>query len=335
MSLLKKIIRKLATRMRRLQRDIAFRMGLYHSFFKNARGNRILIYHGICEKEPHKFNSLFVTRKRFERHLRFYKKYFNVLSLDDFCAGKADPSRFNLCISFDDGFANNFHHALPLLEKYQLPATFFVTAIRKEGYNILWNDFLSIASVYGPPRLEIGGEIFYKGKHQTYFSTTDNRTLSNTLRDCSFARKNEMMRALEPYVSAGTMQLVSGYWLQMTTDQLRQCAASRYITIGSHGYYHNDLGRIDSDSVLHELRQSKSFLENVTGKAVTQVAYPYGSHNSQTLKASADAGYSHFFITETVDASSKTNNSVYERMGINPYISTRNQLYAIVSGSYA
>jgi hypothetical protein len=34
------------------------------------------------------------------------------------------------------------------------------------------------------------------------------------------------------------------YWLQMTTEEIKKASQSPFITIGSHGYYHNDLARI-------------------------------------------------------------------------------------------
>ena len=57
--------------------------------------------------------------------------------------GKVNKNRFNyakenkwlrytkktITISFDDGFANNLNVALPILEKYDIPVTFFVSGI--------------------------------------------------------------------------------------------------------------------------------------------------------------------------------------------------------------
>src|SRR6202008_249099 len=128
------------------------------------------IYHGICREDPTRFNTLFIKQKTFEAHLRFYKKHWNLLTLDDFYQGNFSKDRFNLCLTFDDGFANNYKYVLPLLEKYEIPATFFVTAIRKEGYNILWNDFLTISSVTGPQKLVFNNERFSKQKGRTYIS---------------------------------------------------------------------------------------------------------------------------------------------------------------------
>src|SRR6185295_10519554 len=131
-------------------------------------GTRIVTYHGICLSDPTKFNSIFVTLKTFEAHLNFYRKYCNIISLDDLYHQRLNKDRFNICITFDDGFANNYKYVLPLLNQYQVPATFFITAIREAGYDILWNDFLCLAQKYGPSTVEFAGEQFRKNRPGQY-----------------------------------------------------------------------------------------------------------------------------------------------------------------------
>ncbi len=62
--------------------DLRGRLGLNEKLFREARGSRIVVYHGICRADPTRFNSLFVTSKTFEEHLQFYRRYFNIVSLD-------------------------------------------------------------------------------------------------------------------------------------------------------------------------------------------------------------------------------------------------------------
>lgn len=66
---------------------------------------------------------------------------FNVLDLADavnMLQANQLPSRV-LCITFDDGYRDNYENALPILEKHGLTATFFIaTGFLNDG--IMWND---------------------------------------------------------------------------------------------------------------------------------------------------------------------------------------------------
>src|SRR5206468_10193539 len=145
MNILSKIYSKAHTKWKYTFNDVRSRFGLNENLFSTARGKRIVIYHGICLSDPTRFNSIFLKLKTFESHLQFYKKYFHIISLDDYYNQRFNKERFNICITFDDGFANNYKYGLPLLEKYRMPAAFFITAIRDAGYDILWNDILAYA----------------------------------------------------------------------------------------------------------------------------------------------------------------------------------------------
>src|SRR4051794_6307717 len=110
------------------RKDVHRLLRRHKNNIKNARGVRILVYHGICLNDPHKFNTLFITLKRFEKQLQLYKKYFDIVSLDEVFKKQLNPERFSVCLTFDDGFANNYKYVLPLLEKHEVPATFFITS---------------------------------------------------------------------------------------------------------------------------------------------------------------------------------------------------------------
>jgi peptidoglycan/xylan/chitin deacetylase (PgdA/CDA1 family) len=334
MQVVKKIWSKLVRQYTFLQREIAGRLGMHEPFFRSARGNRIIIYHGVCEKNPTRFNTLFVTERTFEKHLQFYKKYFHVISLDDYFSKKFNPGKFNICLSFDDGFANNYKYVLPLLEKYQVPATFFVTSVRREGYAILWNDFLTISSVKGPKTLVFDDQVFYKNRHQTYISSKTKQTLSETLRGMDFDQKKQMMEMLTPPESFENALEIKDYWLQMTEEEIKRTAASGWVTIGSHGFYHNDLAEIPVADMAWELCASKQFLEELIQKPVTQIAFPYGSYSQDTIREAISAGYTQLLATEFQFDKDTGNEAMRERMGVNPFISARNQMYAIIKGSY-
>jgi len=331
------IIQKIWSRSKRkaayLSGDARHVLGLDKELYRNARGSRIILYHNVCKGDPHKFNTLFLTCERFEEHLQYYKKYFNVVSLDDYYAGNFSNDKFNVCLTFDDGLANNYHYVLPLLTKYRVPATFFVTAIRDAGFDILWNDMLSIAGYYGPEKFTYKNQTYRKNRNNKYVDESG-ALYANKLRSTGFNEKAALMSFLEQLTGFKANRQDDDYWLQMTPAQINTMSTSAYVSIGAHGYYHNDLACIAATSAASEMTMCRQYLENLTGKQVNSFAFPYGSYNEQVLKDAKAAGYMQLLATDFMNNQDGQDDTLRERFTVNPFISTANQLNAIIRGSY-
>jgi len=334
MPLCKKILSKLKSEGNYLLKDIGHRMGLYKAFYRSARGSRIMIYHGVCLDNHLRFNTIFLKLKTFEDHLKFYKKHFNVVSLDDYYKQKFSNERFNICLTFDDGFANNYKYVLPLLEKYQLPATFFVTAVQAKGYDILWNDFLSIISKYGPKKINYDGETYCRKANHKYTSAQTGIDLVEKLHGTGIAEKNRMMEELYPLVPFKTYIKDTDYWLQMTEAQIKDLAQSPLVNIGAHGYYHNDLSMIDITDAKNELLDSKLYLESLIDRPVKSMAFPYGAYNKEVAEEAKKTGYEQLLVLDFYNEEDQHDPIIRERFTVNPFISTNNQMYASITRRY-
>jgi peptidoglycan/xylan/chitin deacetylase (PgdA/CDA1 family) len=313
-----------------LPSEIKSRLLLSESKIKNSAGGRILVYHGIVIKDPFRFNTLFLNLKTFERQLQFYKKYFNIISLSDFYERKFCDDKFSICLTFDDGFANNYKYAASLLEKYQIPATFFITGIRDAGYDVLWNDVVSMAYRYGPAKLSFQNEDFIKKRDGTYISVLTGQRLADILRLRSTNDKIEILRIFERFRN----KIHPDYWLQMTIQEIRELSDSKWVTIGSHGYFHNDMAGISIGSAEKEIARSKKFLEDITGKEIKALAFPYGSYTKEVVEVAKRVGYSQLLATKFLFSDDGRENTLRERLTVNPYISGINQVYATIKGSY-
>jgi len=312
--------------------DVVAMLGLDKQFFRKARGARMLIYHGICQKDHTRFNPIFLTRKTFEEHLKFYAEYFNLVSLYEFYSGQFSNDRFNVCITFDDGYANNFKYVLPLMEKYKAPISFFITAIRKAGYNILWNDFLGIVTKYGPTTLTYDNIQFGKDRSGRYAAKLTGMTLVEYLKENGFERKEEMMKQLHQLFPLNTGE--EDYWMQMSEDQILTLASSSLATIGSHGFYHNRMDNLSVPEAIDEMKTSKGYLEKLTGKQITALAFPYGNYSRTLVEEAKKIGYNQLLAMDFFYPEDKHDPSLRERFTVNPFISVNNQMHATVVGRY-
>ncbi len=88
----------------------------------------VIYYHKILPKF-----GFDVYYKTFDLELKIIKKLFNVISLEEaywYITEKKQPEKPSIVITFDDGYADNFVYAYPLLKKHQLKATIFPVSSR-------------------------------------------------------------------------------------------------------------------------------------------------------------------------------------------------------------
>ena len=98
------------------------------------RRPRILMYHMVS---PHRqgatFNGLRVTPERFEAQLAFMKKEgWHFYTVSELWRQWDTLPEKSVAITFDDGYADNLHNALPLLEKYDAKATIYMVVDRHD-----------------------------------------------------------------------------------------------------------------------------------------------------------------------------------------------------------
>jgi len=105
----------------------------------------VLIYHRVLPVED-AFNNWDVTASEFELQMRALSEQFFPLPLGEAVERLATaslPARA-VCVTFDDGYADNAEIALPILRKYRVPATFFIATGYLDGGR-MWNDTVTEA----------------------------------------------------------------------------------------------------------------------------------------------------------------------------------------------
>jgi peptidoglycan/xylan/chitin deacetylase (PgdA/CDA1 family) len=87
--------------------------------------NSILVYHTISSPAQPLPGDIDISPERFEQQLQWLSRWRKVVRLNHTLRAERGSQ---VAITFDDGFRDNLTVALPLLEKYNLPMTLFVTA---------------------------------------------------------------------------------------------------------------------------------------------------------------------------------------------------------------
>jgi len=103
----------------------------------------VLAYHSINEPLFNPWGNA-LTKTYFAEQLEMLFHNYEVVDLATIvhCYREGETPAKSVALSFDDGYADNLHTALPLLEKYELPATFFLTTGYMNQKREFWWDEL-------------------------------------------------------------------------------------------------------------------------------------------------------------------------------------------------
>ncbi len=86
------------------------------------------------------------------------------------------------------------------------------------------------------------------------------------------------------------VQFFGKTFFHLTEDDLR-LLASKGFEIASHGCSHRDLKSMEINKIRHELKQSKKYLETITGQQVITISYPFGRFDQRILQIARESGY--------------------------------------------
>ena len=237
---------------------------------------RVLMYHGIGEPGCHKVNIRHIGVDVFERHLQLFQEHFHVLSLAEVFSGMRHPKKLTVALTFDDGLRNNITHALPLLKKYNTPASFYITGANPLGLRILWGDLLDLSAYVGREALvKVDGERWRltNGQYQV-----QGKLLRDHIKERGiWAPKQELYDQLAHQLD-DAFQPLRPFWELMTDAEIAEASRHPLISFGSHGWWHNNMRSIPLDDIQEEVEKSKAYLEQLTGKPLTSIAWPDGSY---------------------------------------------------------
>jgi peptidoglycan/xylan/chitin deacetylase (PgdA/CDA1 family) len=249
------------------------------------------MYHGLIKDSNNLHSWLLVKASEFEKQLRFINQYFDIISIDDLLFIEEDNKKFSkpkIIITFDDGLKNNFDVALPILEKYNCPATIYVTTQPVIKGQLLWDTYI-IESVQKNRIGKIDLRDINLGVYQFDHSLPKQQlwgSINDFLSD---------MKKLEPGYRKSVIKIIkkqyflnretkSSNFSHLTPIEISKIADSELITIGSHSHCHNILTQIPVKEVEKSILKSLTLLEDWVKDEVNHFAYPNGNYNSAIKK---------------------------------------------------
>lgn len=238
-----------------------------------ARGGlSILIFHRVLPS-PDVLYPGEVDATRFDTLLGWLAASFSVLPLEQAVRSLqrgALPPRA-LSITFDDGYADNYMTACPLLQKHGLHATFFVATDFLDGGR-MWNDtVIEVVRRVEPATLDLRD--LGIGIHPVRTDAERRIAIDSLLPRLKYLPLGERADRVAEIANRHGRDLPND--LMMTSGQLRALRRCG-MAIGGHTRRHPILARLDDEAAVEEIAGGKSALEARLGEPVRLFAYPNG-----------------------------------------------------------
>lgn len=261
----------------------------------------IFLFHGVvtfCEWPVRNYTRKHLPQSEFERFCQAFSEWGHPLSLDDVPRIWNSPSEFvpySFAISFDDGFANNYTVACPLLERFHLPATFYVTTSFLNSYQPSWIDAIEIAIENTKHRVV---DIDFLGERIPIRTILEKRRLLDTLR--THIKTSPSINPLEAStkICQSLDVNISSYLdeeldRKLTNREVADISNHRLFNVGGHSHTHRVLSFLSKEDLDYEVSTSIETLNSITGRTMTHYSYPEGqqeSYNDEVVLALKRAG---------------------------------------------
>ncbi|MGB8013333.1 MAG: polysaccharide deacetylase family protein [Terriglobales bacterium] len=262
----------------------------------------VLMYHSVVEDPAQTANTIRISQSRasFESQMSALARRFNPVSMEQItefaAAGRRLPRR-PVAVTFDDGFADNYDVALPILRRYGIPATFYILVDAVETGTSPWYVRLTFAfrtTTVGEWKHPENGRTFQLGR------ADDKNAALNMAWDEGAARaggaQEQFVRQIENSLQVNPLDAR----LMMNWDQVRALKKAGHI-IGGHTLSHPNLAHIAEEEARREIRGCKERLEEKLGEPIEHFSYPHPALNPQwtpqTLDITREAGFRSAVLT--------------------------------------
>jgi peptidoglycan/xylan/chitin deacetylase (PgdA/CDA1 family) len=250
----------------------------------------VLTYHSIpsqpdslAPSEPDVFT--------FEQQLKQLAQLGQILSLPDAVSrlrGGTLPERA-ICLTFDDGYRNNYECAAPVLVKLGIPGTFFVTkGAVLDG--IMWNDLITEAVRFAGTKLDTSA---LPAQAALLVHSTNPferaKSIIDSVKYLPLAKRWLIANELFATTVGGAPPR-----LMMVESEVAALAKMGF-DVGGHSVTHPILATLPDDEARGEIAESATWIKALTGTSPKSFAYPNGrpgrDYTIEHTRMVADAGF--------------------------------------------
>lgn len=259
----------------------------------------IITFHRVVTEVEQNHSSnrpMMLTIAQFESIIQKISKFANPISLSEaykYLAKKEKMPPRSIVLTFDDGYADNYKNAYPILKRYNIPATIFIaTKFIDQNDTWLWWDeiehfFKSDKRVipdfnegYSPEFIISLNKL---NSDRGYRREAIQQFIRTTMYEIAKDERDKFISYIRKYINYSEKDLMLNW------DQIKKMG--NLIEFGSHTVNHGFLDVLSENDIKLELSESKKIIEKNTAKKCQFVCYPAGHVNKTIEKIASDTGY--------------------------------------------
>jgi carbamoyltransferase len=267
----------------------------------------IVNYHYCHPEDGYLKGTNAITPEAFEAHLRALRQNFVCTTVGELLNPAANLPEAVAVVTIDDGLKDVIEYALPLLRRWEVPATIFCSSgpltdgrmlnvhrghllQARLGTARFREEFERALEAYGPLDLEPVERLGLRDLHVYDDAPTRRfKTLLNF--EVPYAALDAILAGLFERFVGDERDIARRVY--MSADDLRRCLDAGF-ELGGHGHRHRVHSRLSDEEQRQEIEQPAAFFRSELGLAAMPWAYPWGfagTWNAATPRLLEDAGF--------------------------------------------
>ena len=267
--------------------------------------SKILLYHGVTDwkKEPRdgtflNYNGKHIDLFEFDRQMKWLSENKRVVKLSDWIQYRPKD---DVAITFDDSYENLYKNAVPVLKKYNLPATFFISTGFVDDLKwaqgrfekpfptnrFYWTDFIDYFVNYSneeKARLEVyGKEYNLKNDEGKIHFVEDTKEY---LKNCSPKKRDEFLNMFKREFEGFGFDAEYDYpdIQNLSWKQIKEIDENPLFDIGGHTHNHEIMSYLSDSELASEIADCLEILEKKLDRKISLFSYPEGQKKHYNKK---------------------------------------------------
>lgn len=301
----------------------------------------ILTYHRVVSSEDLAIqciqDGMYVSVETFTAQIQFLRAHFTLLSFSELLTmwmeKRWDPSQRYCVVTFDDGWLDNYTHALPVLKRHDIPATVFLATSFVGTNKWFWPE--KIGWLYQKFIQRSAGE-----QKRIVSSLKGGREWGHSCEAALLEKDSDaLIEWCKTLAPVHIDNLVSG-WAEalevnlpsdrqiLNWDEVRVMSEAG-LSFGSHSVTHAILTKLYCDEVMQEASDSWATLKQQPIRAIPVFCYPNGDCSEEIGRWVEAAGYQAATTTQFgYETQAPKNLFGLKRVSIHEDVSCNDNLFA-------